>query len=154
MTSVARFGPLRSPSSRSAGNAMRADGLRIEFVEGGDGVGFKLDNPNQPGGPIKATRPADVRRMLETGERPELVDVRNAVERARASVGGSRLLNERYEAELVTRPRDTKLVFLSHHSSRSRRAAQLFVDRGFTNVWYVLGGTDAWSTMDPNIPRY
>lgn len=133
--------------------AKRADGVKIDFVEGADGVGFKLDNPNQSA-PGRGVRPADVRTMLEKREKLELVDVRTEGERARASIAGSRLLDERYEAELAALPKGTKLVFLSHHSHRSRRAMQRFVERGFTNAWYVVGGIDAWSTMDRSVPRY
>lgn len=51
-------------------------------------------------------------------------------------------------------PKDEKLVFMGHHSSDGRVVAQLFVERGFTNVWLLVGGIDAWSTMDPDVPRY
>lgn len=132
--------------------ARRADGLKIDFVDGGSG-GFKLENPNESS-PLKATRPADVMEMLRKREKLELVDVREPSERALAKLEMSRLLDPQYEAELLARPKDTKLVFLCHHSSRSRRVAQSFLARGFTNVWYVVGGMDAWSTIDPSVPRY
>lgn len=134
------------------GTAKRANGLKIELVDGPNG-GFKLDNPNESS-PIRGVRPADVRLMLKKRERLELVDVRDESERALARIDAARRLDEAYEAELLARPKDTKLVFLSHHSGRSRATAQRFYDRGFTNVWFVFGGVDAWSTMDPSVPRY
>ena len=52
-------------------------------------------------------------------------------------------------------PRDTPLVFHCHHGSRSARAAQVFVDMGFTEVYNVTGGIEAWSArIDPQVPRY
>lgn len=136
-----------------ANTARRANGLKIDYVEGPDAIGFKLDNPNQSPH-IKGVRPAEVRQMLEKKERFEFIDVRRESERATARVDASRLLDEHYEAEILTMPNDTRLVFMCHHSSRAQSTAQLFYDRGFTNVWYVVGGIDAWSTMDPSVPRY
>jgi monothiol glutaredoxin len=134
--------------------AKRANGLKIDFVQGPSGTGFKIDNPNESGGPIKAIRPADVQRMIESGEKFQFIDVRRESEHATAKVDAARLLEEQYEAELFAMPKNTKLVFMCHHSSRSQSTAHLFLDRGFTNVWYVIGGIDAWSTMDPSVPRY
>ena len=136
-----------------AGTARRATGLTIDYVDGPGGVGFKLDNPNQSP-PVKGIRPADLRRMLAGGEEIELIDARGADERTKASVDASRPLDERYERELLTMSKTKKLVFMAHHSRGGQSAAQRFYERGFTNVWYVVGGIDAWSTMDPTIPRY
>lgn len=136
-----------------ASTARRADGLKIDFAEDANGGGFKLDNPNQSP-PFKGVRPADVRAMLERRERFVLVDARDASERAVATLEAARLLDPAFEAELLALPRDEKLVFLGHHTTRGRSAARSFFERGFTNVWYVVGGIDAWSTMDPSVPRY
>jgi monothiol glutaredoxin len=47
------------------------------------------------------------------------------------------------------------LVFHCHHGGRSQRAAEHFAALGFTNVWNVAGGIDAWSQeVDPSVPRY
>lgn len=133
--------------------ALRADGLTIDFLSGQHGVGFKLHNPNESSA-VKATRPAEVAEMLRKREKLELVDVREPAERAKANLDAARALDAAHEAELLARSKDTKLVFICHHSRRSRRVAQRFHERGFTNVWYVLGGFDAWSTVDPTVPRY
>lgn len=136
-----------------ARTAARANGLTIEYVEGASGAGFKLHNPNKTT-PIDGIRPADVRRMLEKREKFVLVDVRSASERALAKVEAAHLLDAAYEAELEAMPKTTALVFMSHHSNRAKTAAQQFRARGFTDVRYVVGGIDAWSTMDPSVPRY
>lgn len=134
--------------------ARRANGLQIDFVAGGaTGPGFKLDNPNQSSR-IKSVCPADVVSMLEKRERFQLIDARSADERKRAKVKAARLLDAAYEAELERLPKSTRLVFMGHHSTGGRETAQRFHDRGFIDVWYVMGGIDAWSTMDPDVPRY
>ncbi len=136
-----------------ARTARRADGLTIDFVDGPSGTGFKMDNPNQSP-PVKGICPADLVRMLEGGERLEFVDARGADERAKARVDAARPLDERYESELLAMPRTSKLVFMAHHGRGGQSAARRFFERGFTNVWYVVGGIDSWSTMDPSVPRY
>jgi monothiol glutaredoxin len=38
---------------------------------------------------------------------------------------------------------------------RSRAAAERFLAEGFTNVWNLEGGIDAWSVVaDPSVARY
>lgn len=137
-----------------ARTAARADGLEIDYVDGGaTGPGFKLNNPNESS-PIKGIRPADVVALLQRPERLHLVDVRPAHEHARARVDAARRLDEGYQAELDRLPRATKLVFLAHHTRGARPVAERYVARSFSDVWVVVGGIDAWSTMAPEIPRY
>ena len=58
-------------------------------------------------------------------------------------------------AELDDLPKDTPLVFQCHHGGRSQRAAEMFVARGFVEVYNLIGGIDAWSDrIDPSIPKY
>jgi len=133
--------------------ARRANGLKIDYVETATEMGFKLDNPNASS-PIRGIRPADVRVILEKRERFQFVDVRSATERAAARLDAARLLDDAYEAELRALPKKTKLVFMCHHSDRAHATAQRFYELGFTDVWYIVGGIDAWSTMDPSVPRY
>jgi len=136
-----------------ARTARRADGLHIDYVEGPSGTGFKLDNPNASSA-IQGILPADVVRLLEAGEVFHFIDARDEAERAQARLDAARPLDAAYGAELASAPRNAKLVFLGHHSSQGRAAARPFLERGFQNVWYVVGGIDAWSTMDPSVPRY
>lgn len=141
------------PLAMDARTAGRANGLTIDYIDGATGAGFKLDNPNRTA-PIDGIRPADVRRMLKKREKFVLVDVRSASERALARVEAAHPLDAAYEAELDAMPKKTKLIFMSHHNNRARTAAQRFRARGFSDVRYVVGGIDAWSTMDPSVPRY
>jgi monothiol glutaredoxin len=136
-----------------AATARRANGLKIDFVQGPGGAGFKIDNPNEPPR-VKSLRAEDLKELLGKGEKFEFVDVRNEGERALAKIEGARLLDQAYEKELNDKPKDTKMVFHCHHGMRSQAAAQRFLDRGFTNVWNLVGGIDAWSAIDPKVPRY
>jgi monothiol glutaredoxin len=136
-----------------ARTARRANGLKIDFVEGASGPGFKLDNPNESS-PIKGIHPVDLLRVLEAQETLQLIDVRHEVEHKKAKLEIARRLDPAYQAELDSMPKDARLVFLAHHSTGAQAAARQFYDRGFQNVWYVVGGMDAWATMDPDVPRY
>jgi monothiol glutaredoxin len=84
-----------------------------------------------------------------------LVDVRTEQECAIARIDGARRLDADTAAWLDDAPRDTVLVFQCHHGVRSRAAAHRYAALGFTNVFNLEGGIDAWSCeVDPNVPQY
>lgn len=93
--------------------------------------------------------------MLDSGAVIELVDVRTEEERDIAAIDGARLLDQAYHDELLTRDRETALVFQCHHGIRSQHAAEYFRNEGFRNLYNLSGGIDAWSMLvDPDVPRY
>jgi monothiol glutaredoxin len=134
--------------------AGRADGVRIDVVDTPEGLAFQIDNPKAPKGVLPMSV-QELRDRLEARERFELVDVRTPEERAVASIPGSTLLSPDVAQRLEGLPRDAMLVFHCHHGGRSQKAAEHFASLGFTNVWNVSGGIDAWSQeIDPDVPRY
>jgi monothiol glutaredoxin len=97
----------------------------------------------------------ELKALLDTGARVELVDVRTPGERATAFIEGSRLLDQAYHDELLRMDRQTPLVFQCHHGIRSQQAAEYFRQAGFRNLSNLRGGIDAWSQLvDPSVPRY
>ena len=51
--------------------------------------------------------------------------------------------------------RATPVAIYCHHGGRSARAAQALADLGFSQVYNVVGGVDAWSQeVDPTVTRY
>jgi monothiol glutaredoxin len=93
--------------------------------------------------------------MIDSGAAFELVDVRTLWERDLAKIEGSRLLDQEYHDYLLTLDRATPLVFQCHHGIRSQAAAQYCEGLGFTDLFNLSGGIDAWSQLvDPSIPRY
>jgi monothiol glutaredoxin len=133
-------------------SAKRADGVTIDFVAEGEG-GFRVENPNEPPR-VRPLRPADLKRMLEAGDKPRLIDVRTEQEYAIAKLPGGRLLDQTSD-ELEALDRSSPLVFFCHHGGRSRAAAERFVAQGFTRVYNLEGGIDAWSReVDPSVPQY
>lgn len=136
------------------GSARLADGLRIEFVDGPDGGGFRIDNPNAPP-QVKVLTPRELKDRLDKGEALRLYDVRTPQERAVATIPGAVHLDDRAMVELEALPKDTQLVFHCHHGGRSQAAAEHFLRKGFRNVWNLRGGIDAWSMdVDSSVKRY
>jgi rhodanese-related sulfurtransferase len=85
-----------------------------------------------------------------------LLDVRQPEELALAAVAGARHIpmNE-IPARLGELEPDAPLAVLCHHGSRSLMVARFLERNGFTQVFNVSGGIDAWSrTVDPAIPLY
>lgn len=135
-------------------SASRAAGLKIDFLDRGlAGAGFKIENPNAPSDVVQLS-PKEFKAKLDSGEIKEVFDVRNAKEQAMATLG-YRLLDDDAMAYIETLPKDTPLGFHCHRGSRSNSAAQHFRDKGFTKLYNMAGGLDAWSQeIDPKIPRY
>jgi len=88
--------------------------------------------------------------------RVTLVDVRPPAERDIAAVTAQfQGLEDGGLERLLALPKDAPLAFLCHHGGRSAQAAMYFVQQGFSDVYNVVGGIDAWSLeVDPAVPRY
>lgn len=134
-------------------SASRADGIKIDIADTANGQAFKVDNPNAPR--VQSMSVGQLKAAIDAGENFELLDVRTPEERAIAAIPGAVLLNEEEAARIESLRRDVKLVLHCHHGGRSAQAAEQFVSLGFTQVFNVIGGIDAWSQeIDPEVPRY
>ncbi len=85
-----------------------------------------------------------------------LIDVRPPSERALASVAAPfASLDGDGLQRVLSLPRDQPLACLCHHGVRSAQVAQYLLAHGFTEVYNVRGGIEAWAReVDPAIPRY
>ena len=135
------------------GSVTRAKGLRIDFVPSAEGMAFKIDNPNAPP-KVKRAQAREVKAMLDAGT-ARLFDVRPEAERALASIPQALSLDGEGLVALEALPRDAAIVLHCHHGMRSYAAAQQLIAGGFTNVYNLEGGIEAWSReVDPSVPRY
>ena len=135
-------------------SAGRAAGVVVDFIEGSDGAGFKIDNPNRPAA-VRSIEPKALKALLDSGKIKHLYDVRPEKERAIAKVASAQILDDATMAQIEELPKDTALAFHCHHGSRSKAAAEHFLKLGFTNVYNLNGGIDAWSKdVDPSISKY
>jgi monothiol glutaredoxin len=85
-----------------------------------------------------------------------VVDVRPADERAIAAINAPfETFDGDNRARLEALPKDTALAFLCHHGGRSAQAAEQFRALGFSKVYNITGGIDAWSNdVDNSVPKY
>lgn len=132
----------------------RASGITIDYVQTPEGAAFKIENPNEPPR-VRPMTPRELDERQKRGEPLRLIDVRTPAEWDVARIPGAELLDSDLMAELEDLPKDTVLVFQCHHGHRSQRAAEQFPARGFTRVYNLAGGIDAYSqSVDPAVPRY
>ncbi len=135
-------------------SAQRADGLKIDVEETLQGYHFTFENPNAPP-PVKQITVSLLSEMLQSGDIVNLFDVRPAAERTVASITHARPLDAEAIRVIEDLEKDAVLVFHCHSGGRSQSVAERYRLHGFTNVYNLEGGIDAWSLeVDPSVPRY
>ena len=134
--------------------AKRADGVTIDYVDGPNGAGFRIENPNAPPA-VRQLSVKELEQMMKAGPRPLLVDVRTEGERKTANIEGSLHFDGEGRAALEKLDKSEPVVFMCHHGTRSQAAAEHYLKQGFKRVYNLAGGIDAWSTtVDKSVPRY
>jgi adenylyltransferase/sulfurtransferase len=107
-------------------------------------------------GTIRQMSVAQLKQRLDAGHDLLLLDVREPHEHAIARLAGSVLVPLAElpgRAGALDRARDT--VVYCHLGQRSALAARMLAQAGFTEVWNLAGGIDAWSVeIDRAVPRY
>lgn len=137
-----------------AASAKKADGIRIGWVETADGGAFRIENPNEPAR-VKSLGVTELKSWFDQGKKFDLVDVRGEDERKIAKIEAARPLDAETEKHLASLAKDAPIVFQCHHGGRSRAAAERFVREGYTNVYNLEGGIEAWSVkVDSKVARY
>jgi monothiol glutaredoxin len=134
-------------------SAARANGLSIDYVASASGMGFRIENPNEPPR-VRGISPKELKSMMDVGE-VELFDVRPQGERALASITHARSLDGEGRDYLEGLAKDTPIALHCHHGMRSRAAGEQLLRQGFKKVYNLEGGIEAWSRdVDPSVPRY
>jgi rhodanese-related sulfurtransferase len=99
--------------------------------------------------------PRDLKRKLEAGEEPVLLDVREPWEFELARIEGSTLIPMyRLEERFTELDPGSETVVICHHGNRSAYVTQALQRVGFKNVLNLQGGLDAYSFVDESVPRY
>jgi monothiol glutaredoxin len=134
-------------------SAQRAKGIVIDWVSTMQGEGLSLKFPGTV--ELKSMSVQELKQRLAKGD-ITLIDVRPAQGRMMAApLPQARVLEEEGYAALAALPKDTALAFICHHGISSRTAAERFIAHGFSNVYSVDGGMDAWAAeIDTSVPRY
>jgi len=107
---------------------------------------------------IPETSVEEVKARLDSGERVQLLDVREPFEWEIANLGeyGAKLipLNELRERLSELDPNREVLVYC-RSGARSQRAAEILKSNGFGKVTNIAGGILAWADrIDPSKPKY
>jgi len=98
----------------------------------------------------------ELKASLVAGEKPWLLDVREAWEYSTVRLDGATLIPLGDLASRVHEvPRDANVVVYCHHGMRSARAVSMLRHGGWERVRNLVGGIDCWSVeADPGTPRY
>jgi rhodanese-related sulfurtransferase len=106
---------------------------------------------------IQEISPANA--LLKQQQGAVLIDVRELSELAIASVQGTlnipmNSIPDRLD-ELRAVATNKPLLIMCHHGRRSLNVAHFLLEQGFSDLYNVTGGCDAWSlSLDHKIPRY
>lgn len=134
--------------------AQRARGANIDFEDTMQGTGLTIDLPQAPP-PVLALSVTDLKSALDAGNAPAVYDVRPAAEHDQASVPFATPLTREEMQAINAMPKDTPIAFMCHHGRSSAGTAEHFRKQGFTKVYNVTGGIDAWSKeVDSSVPAY
>ena len=100
--------------------------------------------------------PRELARLLASGERVRLVDVRSPQEWAIGRLeGATHVPLEKLPGAMPGFAPEEPIVLYCHLGIRSARAAAMMRAAGFVRARSLRGGTEAWATeVDPAMPRY
>lgn len=102
--------------------------------------------------------PRQLAAELASGQPPMVIDCRTAEERSVAALPGSTLVpmtdipsRQNELGEMA----DRRIIVYCHRGQRSLRVTAFLRQQGFSDVWSLAGGIDAWSLgVDSAVPRY
>jgi adenylyltransferase/sulfurtransferase len=97
----------------------------------------------------------DLKRRLDSGATPTIVDVREPWEHEIAAIPGARLIPmDQLPGHLDELAREREIVVHCHHGQRSAAVVQWLRRQGIPAV-NLRGGIDAWAVeVDPALRRY
>ena len=97
----------------------------------------------------------DLKAMLDAGDRPFLLDVREPWEFDLARIDGSKLIPMSELGERFTElDPGAETVVICHHGNRSAYVTRALQGAGFEKVLNLEGGLDAYSFVDESVPPY
>jgi hydroxyacylglutathione hydrolase len=103
------------------------------------------------GAPVSMTHlttPQQVNGWIESGKDITLVDVRNIHELRSGVIPNSRIIHiGSVESRLAEIPHDRPVVIYCSSGYRGGMGAGLLLKNGYTDVWNMLGGTNAWKAL-------
>ncbi len=126
--------------------AQKARDVHIDWVEDISGSGLVITIPQAPPN-VQELAVEELRRKLKTKELDWLIDVRQEHERG-SMIDGAKPLDKDTMAELAGLPKDTPIAFVCNRGSSSAGVAEHYRKEGYTNLFNVSGGMEAWVASD------
>ena len=97
----------------------------------------------------------ELKRRMDAGENPYILDVREPWEYVIAHIGGRLIPLNEVPQRLAEIDRDREVIVQCHSGVRSQRIAEFLKSSGFPRVANLEGGINAWSSeIDPSVPKY
>jgi rhodanese-related sulfurtransferase len=105
---------------------------------------------------MKHIAPVELKTRLAAGDKLQLLDVREDWEYETARIDGSLLISMGHiAARIAELDPAAETVVICHRGGRSMQVAGLLERQGFSSVFNLTGGVDAWArTVDPSMPVY
>ena len=107
---------------------------------------------------MKELTVAELKNWLEddTRNKPLILDIREVWEYQKSQLPDTQLMPMRtVPARLFELDKHREIVIMCHHGVRSRMMTLFLEQQGFTSVYNLQGGIDAWSKeIDPSVPLY
>jgi len=94
--------------------------------------------------------------LQDEGAVHTVLDVREPTEVAVCSIADSMFIPmQQVPGRIDGLPRDHPLIILCHHGTRSEMVAGFLRNNGFTNIYNLAGGIDAWAqVVETDMARY
>ncbi len=105
---------------------------------------------------IKSVSPKEAKQLMNINSSLRLIDVREPWEYKIAKLNNSQLIPLReLNKHLKQFELTESFLIYCHHGSRSFYACAYMLQQGFTEVYNLEGGIDAWSReIDKSLPKY
>jgi len=133
--------------------AQAAQGMHVDWAESLQGAGLSIKLPRAPK-PVQSITVSELAPALRTGT--VLIDVRPEHDRLRAPMPlPHRVMDNTTLRSLEALDKSTPMAFLCHFGNSSRQAADHFRGLGFTELFNLEGGIDAYAReIDASVVRY
>lgn len=105
---------------------------------------------------MKTISAEELKTKLDAGEKPVLLDVREAWEFETCHIDGSINISMSNVQQMFDKLNtDEETVVICHHGMRSFQVASYLEGNGYVNIINLEGGVDAWArSVDKNMPQY
>ena len=100
--------------------------------------------------------PEELKKRLDAGEKPILLDVREPWEFSICKIEGSVNISMSEPEKLISELNaNDEIIAICHHGMRSFQACNYLENNGFNKVLNLDGGIDLWAkTIDTDIAQY